>query len=87
MSALAAVVYLSVLVTTSTSATSVSSSSSSTLTFLVMGDWGGSEHAPYTTSAEVETAKGMEATAKALSPQPQFSLALGDNFYSVSFSC
>jgi len=45
-----------------------------------MGDWGGSENSPYTTSAEVNTAKAMNSAAATLGAQ--FSLVLGDNFYS-----
>merc|ERR1719183_1861533 len=44
-----------------------------------MGDWGGSVHSPYTTSAEVNTAKGMDSVAASLGAK--FALALGDNFY------
>ena len=47
--------------------------------FLVMGDWGGSEIAPYTTPAEVITAQGMGVVAKAESSS--YCVALGDNFY------
>jgi hypothetical protein len=52
-----------------------------------MGDWGGSEQAPYTTAAEIVTAGGMEKIASAGVPNvnaslPHFALALGDNFYS-----
>ena len=47
--------------------------------FLVMGDWGGSIHAPYTTSMEIATAKGMGKVAANYTST--FSLALGDNFY------
>lgn len=44
-----------------------------------MGDWGGSEHSPYTTPAEVRTAKAMDKAAASLGAD--FSLVLGDNFY------
>merc|ERR1719183_2457375 len=44
-----------------------------------MGDWGGSVHSPYTTSDEVNTAKGMNSVAGSLGAK--FALALGDNFY------
>jgi len=50
------------------------------LHFLVMGDWGGQGHSPYTTSEEENTAKGMNTVAANLGAK--FSLALGDNFYS-----
>lgn len=49
------------------------------LHFLVMGDWGGSAHSPYTTKDEVNTAKGMNSVAGSLNAK--FALALGDNFY------
>lgn len=54
--------------------------SDSDLHFLVMGDWGGSESSPYTTSSEVALAKGMNTAAEQLGAK--FALALGDNFYS-----
>lgn len=50
------------------------------LNFLVMGDWGGSGSAPYTTSGEIATAAGMGKVAA--SSGAKFALALGDNFYS-----
>ena len=50
-----------------------------TLDFLVLGDWGGQPHSPYTTPAEVELAKVMGTKASDLNSQ--FTLALGDNFY------
>jgi tartrate-resistant acid phosphatase type 5 len=49
------------------------------LHFLVMGDWGGTDHSPWTHTAEVNTAKQMDKAAAALGAK--FSLALGDNFY------
>lgn len=49
------------------------------LHFLVMGDWGGTNHEPYTHTAEVNTAKSMDAAAAELGAS--FTLALGDNFY------
>ena len=49
------------------------------LSFLVLGDWGGQPNSPYTTPAEVELAKVMGQEAEALGSQ--FTLALGDNFY------
>jgi len=51
----------------------------SSMQFLVMGDWGGSPHSPYTTGSEVITAGSMDAAAKSLGAK--FALALGDNFY------
>lgn len=56
-----------------------SDTSEQTTAFLVMGDWGGNQNAPYTTPAEVDTAKGMSTVAAALGAK--FSLALGDNMY------
>lgn len=53
---------------------------SSALDFLVMADWGGSEHAPYTTREELSTAGGMGKVAEAVGAS--FSLAVGDNMYS-----
>ena len=49
------------------------------LNFLVMGDWGGIEDPPYTTPQEVATAAGMNLIAGEI--DSEFSLALGDNFY------
>ena len=51
----------------------------STLSFLVIGDWGGQEDCPYTTPAEVKLAKVMGKEAEAIGSQ--FTLGLGDNFY------
>jgi len=52
---------------------------SASTSFLVMGDWGGDEHRPYTTPDELDTAKGLDAVAKELGSK--FALALGDNMY------
>lgn len=49
------------------------------LTFLVLGDWGGSPYYPYTTPAEVSLAKVMGSKAEDIGSS--FTLALGDNFY------
>ena len=49
------------------------------LNFLVMGDWGGSPNAPYTTDREIQTAAGLDSVSAALNAS--FVLALGDNFY------
>lgn len=49
------------------------------LTFLVLGDWGGQESFPYTTPAEVELAGVMGKRASEIGSE--FTLALGDNFY------
>lgn len=57
-----------------------SSDAASSLRFLVLGDWGGQEESPYTTPAEVELAGVMGKKAAEIGSQ--FTLALGDNFYS-----
>lgn len=49
------------------------------LRFLVLGDWGGASHYPYTTSYEIAVNKSMSETADRL--ETQFTIALGDNFY------
>jgi hypothetical protein len=49
------------------------------LKFLIMGDWGGTQTAPFTTDREVATAAGMGKVGAAVGSQ--FALALGDNFY------
>jgi len=49
------------------------------LDFLVMADWGGVDHTPYTTQAELATAAGMGKVAASMNAS--FSLAVGDNFY------
>ena len=51
----------------------------SSLNFLVLGDWGGSPHYPYTTDAEIALSKVMGTKATEISSS--FTLALGDNFY------
>jgi len=58
---------------------------SATTAFLVMGDWGGDQHAPYTTADEVDTAAGMSTVAKQLGAK--FALALGDNMYHSGVTC
>lgn len=50
-----------------------------------MGDWGGDEHAPYTTPSELDTAVGMNTVATNL--KAKFGLALGDNFYHAGVTC
>ena len=49
------------------------------LNFLVLGDWGGKGHEPYTTDTEVHVAKQMAETAE--DTDAKFVVALGDNFY------
>ena len=51
-----------------------------TLDFLILGDWGGQSSSPYYTKAEEEIAEQMGKTASQVASQ--FTLALGDNFYS-----
>ena len=51
------------------------------LSFLVLGDWGGSSDSSPTTAAQVANGKGMAAVAANLSAQ--FIMAVGDNFYST----
>ena len=51
----------------------------STLSFLVMGDWGGLGSAPYTTAAEQKAATAMATVAER--EGSSFVLAVGDNFY------
>ena len=45
------------------------------LRFLVLGDWGGASHSPYTTSYEIAVNKSMSKTADRLGTQ--FTIALG----------
>jgi tartrate-resistant acid phosphatase type 5 len=54
-------------------------SSQESLSFLVLGDWGGDDNTSPTTAGETCTASGMGKVAKDLNAQ--FVLALGDNFY------
>ena len=61
------------------SCASVALGQATNLYFLVMGDWGGSPDAPFTTGDEIATAKGMGAIGAGL--DAKFALALGDNFY------
>ena len=51
------------------------------LSFLVLGDWGGSSDSSPTTAAQVANGQGMAAVAANLSAQ--FVMAVGDNFYST----
>ena len=50
------------------------------LRFLAMGDWGGKDHHPYTTTNEVATAVGMARVVANFGPR--FVMGIGDNFYS-----
>ena len=56
-----------------------SKSSDGVLNFVIMGDWGGTDGWPYTTLAEVEIATQMGKKAAEIGSQ--FTIALGDNFY------
>ena len=53
--------------------------SDNSLSFLLLGDWGGDPHYPYTTAAEVSCAKQMGTKAEMLSAN--FTVSLGDNMY------
>ncbi|KAI6646617.1 Tartrate-resistant acid phosphatase type 5 [Oopsacas minuta] len=53
--------------------------SENTLNFLLLGDWGGDPHYPYTTAAEVGCARQMGNQAKLI--LANFTIALGDNMY------
>lgn len=53
---------------------------SASLSFVVVGDWGGSPVFPYTLPGQVAAAKGMGTVAEQIGSS--FTLALGDNFYS-----
>ena len=49
------------------------------LSFLVIGDWGGTDEPPYYLPGQLATAQGMAHVAAVL--DSQFVVALGDNFY------
>lgn len=49
------------------------------LDFMVMGDWGGIPHSPYTTLGEVGIAKALGELAGSVGAK--YTLTLGDNFY------
>lgn len=50
------------------------------MTFLAVGDWGGTDSSPFTEVGQVAAAKGMAQKAEEIGAR--FVLALGDNFYS-----
>ena len=50
------------------------------LKFVMLGDWGGQETPPYYTDAEKKIAEQMGSVAESIGAQ--FTVALGDNFYS-----
>jgi len=55
-----------------------------TLTFFLLGDWGGHETYPWTTPGQLATAAGMGAFGGSLpGGAPAFVVALGDNFYAL----
>ena len=51
------------------------------LSFLVVGDWGGQPTSPYYTKSQKDVADAMGKTAQTLGSQ--FTIALGDNFYDL----
>ena len=51
----------------------------SSLTFMVVGDWGGQSDPPYYTDPEQDVAKQMGDIAASVGAQ--FTLSMGDNFY------
>eukprot|EP00730_Choanoeca_flexa_P012571 TRINITY_DN4400_c0_g1_i1.p1 TRINITY_DN4400_c0_g1~~TRINITY_DN4400_c0_g1_i1.p1 ORF type:complete len:334 (+),score=89.66 TRINITY_DN4400_c0_g1_i1:60-1061(+) len=53
---------------------------SNSFTALLNGDWGGSDHSPYTEPGQVDCSHGMNAVAADIKPDAVF--LLGDNFYS-----
>ena len=55
------------------------SSDQSSLSFVMLGDWGGKESPPYYTNSEKEIAEQMGSVAEDINAQ--FTIALGDNFY------
>ena len=57
----------------------VGCTAASDLNFMIVGDWGGQVTPPYTTAAELATAKQMGPLAASMNSS--FTLALGDNFY------
>jgi len=57
---------------------------SASLDFVVIGDWGGQGSSPYTTTGQKAAAVAMNTIAGKINSQ--FTLALGDNFYSSGIS-
>ena len=51
------------------------------LSFLLVGDWGGQQTSPYYTKAQKDVAAAMGKTAQSLGSQ--FTVAVGDNFYDL----
>ena len=54
-------------------------SGENTLKFLVVGDWGGMDIAPYYTAAQLKVARQMGRTAEKIGSD--FTVSVGDNFY------
>ena len=54
-------------------------SATGSLSFLVLGDWGGQPSSPYYTTAENDIAAAMGKTAQNVGSQ--FTISVGDNFY------
>ena len=50
------------------------------LNFTVLGDWGGSDEAPYTTENQIKSAELAEQVSTRINSS--FTLGIGDNFYS-----
>lgn len=67
--------------TTSTITTTTTTTTTSYLSFLLIGDWGGSGVPPYYTPGEEMTAYSMSIIAS--QTNAQFVIALGDNFYAL----
>ena len=63
---------------------SFAATAAATLSFFLLGDWGGQEDYPWTRPGQLATAAGMAAVGRSLpSGHPDFVLALGDNFYAL----
>ena len=63
---------------------SLAAAAAASLTFFLLGDWGGQEDWPWTRPGQLATAAGMAAVGAALpGGQPDFILALGDNMYAL----
>ena len=75
-SALASCVLLLVVTVTQTIA---DSSDQNSLSFVMLGDWGGKEHPPYYMNAEKEIAEKMGSVAEDINAQ--FTIALRENFF------
>ena len=67
--------------TTALLAAAAAASAADSMSFLAIGDWGGTSDTDPTAPGEVDNNKGMGAVAQTLG-NTEFVLALGDNFYS-----